>query len=513
MLVWNRHLKLLQTWTWLDWLQNLAFCGVISLAVWARWPSHPSPLLWLDEAWRAYYVSITRGPLSFLAFMRDTSEMLLASEWLQAKISWHLAGSNPFAFRIWTLFFSAASVAGVIAVMCRAGQRELALLPAVTIALALGFVYHGREFKPYAMDLSLTFWTIWACLRAVEIRRYAMLVFFLTLLAFSSLVFVFIYPAVVAFLWYRVRPFRWKILGALSFPPLLFLLIYMFFLRQQGAASTMSFWEDHYLTGLSAARGLINDYPTFVRIYLLHNWVLYTLLYFLILPLFSAIRRDGLWILLLAPFGILLLASAARLYPLLDRPCYFWYGIFVAGAALGVGYIVDGICPNRAKTIKLSVVLLALLAIPLQRAFRANLDFARAWPPETARRSMEVLAEKFAEGDQLAINDGVYFTFLFHWSAVFDEDHPLRSVELPRLDSLVSNLDDNMVRHSLANIIDPGTKGFRLWLMSGFSHRAYRLYESVLSPLGDLQVLVNEPFQTLVFVDMEKPLSQIVNQE
>jgi hypothetical protein len=490
----------------------LPVLAVLALAAYARWPEYPQSFLWLDEAWRAYAVSITQGPVSFLSYMSHNNEMLLLSEWLLGKVSWLAWGQASFGFRIWPFVFSLAAVAGIFVFVRRAGQREIALIPALIIATAWGFIYHAREFKPYALDLALTLWTLWAVLRAVEQRRLGLLVLLLSVMACSSLVFPFIFPGVLVFWWVRTRPVRFQSLLAFSVPLILFGAVYVFFLRPQNPAGTANFWAANYLTSIDQGIRLIRQYPDDLNAYSLFGWPVLTVLFFLVLPITSIRRRDGVWILFFLPVGVQVIAAALRLYPLFDRPSYYLYGLMNAGAAIALGQLIDQVLPRLpdwARRVKWNLVIAVILVAIFVGAIQRNLTQGKAWPPDTARRAMTLLAQDFRAGDRLYINGPDYYTFLFHRAACFPAGHPLLAWSVPQVTYTLSDNDAHQLREEFLRQASQDLPGQRLWFLSGYFPNTYALYQSLLQPLGTPELRVAELHQSLVTIVLQKPVSDL----
>lgn len=60
----------------------LIFC----ITLYFRWPTKPSPALWLDEAWRVVNILKVQSINDLIPYMVKGYQ-LLASEWILAKIS------------------------------------------------------------------------------------------------------------------------------------------------------------------------------------------------------------------------------------------------------------------------------------------------------------------------------------------------------------------------------------------------------------------------------------------
>ncbi len=471
-----------------------------ALAVYARWPTVPQPFLWNDEAWRAWSVASTGGLLDFIAYMSRNDEVLQLSEWVLAKASWLLFGSHPFGFRIWPLLFSLAALAGVFAFMGKVGQPELAAWPALAVAVAFTFVHHGREFKPYALDLALTLWTLWATLHAVQDQRWKPLWALLSVLALSSLVFLFIYPAVLLFCAMRARRDTLARFTGFAVPPALFLLTYLLFLKPQSPAGTSAFWAANYLTSVDSTRALAARIPDYLRGISLHGWLPLALPYLLLLPALTLRRTNGLALLLLTPLAVQILAAVFRIYPLFDRPSYYLYGIMTVGAAVAAGEVMDRIArtPRRARLAKIAVVLLALLVPSLDGSLKRHLGAAHTWPPDTGRLAMQILRNEFRAGDQLVLNKTSYYTFLFHRPSVFPEGHPLHDWTPPAR----RDLPDDPDRAAIEQTVHDRARTFpatpRLWFMNAFFPDTHQHYVAALTPYGTPIARVSQTYQSLV---------------
>ncbi len=492
-----------------DWA---GLAAIILLAIFARWPSHPHPYLWLDEAWRAYSVATTDGPFSFLAYMRQNSEVLLASEWVLGKISWHLFAHHPFGFRVWPLIFSLVSIMGAWAFTRKSGQIRLALGPALLIAASFGFVYHSREFKPYALDLALAMWLLWATLDALEKRRYRLLISLLTMTAASSLSFLFLFPAVTVFLLIRTHPDSPLRLWPLVIPLLTFIFIYLGFLQPQSPGGTTAFWHANYLTSVADAMSLARRYPAYLNAYTFSGWMVISVLYFVALPVVSLRRRDGLWLLLLTPFFIQVVAAMLRIYPFLDRPSYYLYGIMIVGAAIALGGLVDlatASKPALAPRIKTALCILLLGWVVGAGTLQRDLAAARVWPPDTGRAAMKIMAHEFSAEDSFYVSSGAYFTFLFHRNGIFPVGHPLRTWVLPKRREILTDNDPQRLLADLHRLAGHESEGQRIWFLSGYFPDTADRYVRVLKPVGHAEIKVAQLHQALITIRLNKPMADL----
>ncbi len=492
--------------------------GVVALllGLYARWPDLPHPFLWLDEAWRAWSVSSTAGLPSFLEYMKTNSEVLLFSEWVLGKLSLILFGGGAFAFRIWPLLFGILSATGAFILLRRLGHLSLAPAAALIIAVSWGFSYHSREFKPYALDLTLALWSMWAMVNAIRGKRFWLFLLLLSLMAVSSVTFVFMFPAIFFCYGITKKPRRLARMWPFLIPVALFIVTYLFFLRPQDPEGTTAFWAANYITNKQEAISLIKRYPEYLDAWSIIGWKPVTILFLVVLPVVSIIRKDSLALVFLLPFIFQIAAASLRLYPFLDRPSYYLYGLMHCGAIYAVGQLVNLLLrdiPSKVARVEAIVCLALFLFVGFSGHLRHNIAMGRQWPADQGHAAMEVLAQEFQPGDHIFINGYAYFTFLYHRDRVFPPNHPLRTMTMDRQRTPIADSDIQKLRSGIqarAKSINPGDI---VWFYSAYQPSAFQYYEALFATTGEMTFKLRTPFQTLLKLKVNDSLENILNDD
>ena len=215
---------------------TVSLCLILLLAFYARFPAIPVPYLWHDEAWRADLIVAAPSPQAAVTYAAHERLFIQFSEWVFGWCGLFLLGQTTMAFRIWPLLFAMFGLIGIYLLVATISSRYAALLATLFIGIGAGFVQHAREFKPYALDLALTVWTLYAVASVSREQRKNTKIFLAILLhlfALFSLVFVFIFPAVLVAR-FRSLKFRWgRDLVFLFSSFSVFVVMYFCFLKPQ----------------------------------------------------------------------------------------------------------------------------------------------------------------------------------------------------------------------------------------------------------------------------------------
>ena len=338
-------------------METLLLILIFLLGLYARFPDFPQPYLWLDEAWRALAITSCNSPQSLIEYMSQDSQVLLLSEWVTGKIALFLIPDKSLALRIIPLLFSSVCFISIFQFSKAISKSSFALLPVLLISGGYSFVFHTREFKPYIIDL--TFTCMAYCLtvflaqeyharlehkntdRQINKHLFPALTIILVIFAFSSLISIFIFPALLLFLLFKKLP-RKKlfILSVSSFLP--FLINYLIFLYPQSPGGTQDFWSSYYLhTNLDNFNFFVQTWIQFISQYTAMPWKIVTLSFFIILPCFSIYKKDGIFLLFLVPFFMQCIFSYLKLYPLFERPSYYLYGLAVISLCYSLSSIMQ----------------------------------------------------------------------------------------------------------------------------------------------------------------------------
>ena len=484
------------------WAEFAAFVAVVTLAIWVRLPGDPPALLWLDEAWRVRQ-SLEGGAYG----------VLLPSEHLFVRLGYLFFGLNAAAFRVWPIL-------GIILAMSAAARlggllfrTPLWLWVCLTYALAESFAMHTREFKPYGMDLGLTMATVAIVVSAARgdgrSLKWCMVASSLT--AAGSAIFPFVHAGTSLFLLTRRRFPMGQLAMAIVVPLAVFCIVYFGYVgREPGMASTTKFWAGLYVDSVKNLR-LVADvaWKTGDDYSLVGPLALWSCT-FVLAPIASLWRRDGLWVLLLGPFLAQLAFSALGRYPLFDRPSFYFYGL----AALAVPYCADVLVgvvkQERARTL-IAWGLLALGAVWLVVSGRAgeHWENGRRWPlrPD-ARPVFETLARDYDSSAPLFLNQGIAHTFVLHAPEFFPPGSPLLSQgrdwkEAMRNHNLTELCAQMMLR---AGNLQAGQTA---WFASAHTGYAARYYEELLRRVGKVEILVDERAACLVRVRLDAPMGKL----
>ena len=498
-----------------SWLAYAGLLCVLLVALYARFPQFPAPSLWLDEAWRAYLIIAHESWQESIAQSAREHLFLLPSEWICGKVGVWFFGKTELAFRIWPLLFALLGILGVYCFVAQVSTRRAAVLAALLIAIGPDFIRYAREFKPYALDLALSAWVLYAAVRVPSQQRtWSDWCLFLLLVAFalSSLVFGFLFPAVVAYRFRLSRPRTWFDFALLLVPLGFFAATWVFFLKPQQVAGVQQFWADYFLSGSERIPFVAREATRFLQQTFVFGWPLAVCGYVVSLPVMSLYRRDGVWLLLLTPFFIQVLAAMLGLYPLFHRPSYYLYGLVVMAFAYVVGALTlmgtTGKGPWHGR-LELGVVGVALGYLIYAGALTEGLRQARMWPTDQGHAIFARLAQEFRSGDKLLVSAATYFPLLFYQDEMVAANPALRP-QLPARRQTLSDRSPTALCQSFLKHSVHIHRGDRMWFLTSHVHNAYQHYVRVFSPLGLVKVLVKSPRQSLIMLEVQVPATQVV---
>jgi hypothetical protein len=233
----------------------------VGAALATRLPGYDSGPLWLDESWRANIVLNSNWP----SILLEKSPMASITSIGYAALNGALNAFFPSSWllRLTSLLPSIASVALFMLVVTRlTGSRMLGCGAALAAALNLTFIYHAREFKPYALELfvhlSLIYLALYCTQRLREGRSIGKVATILMLLAppLASLTAansVFILPGY--FLLLGIENFRtrkqapWPLVVSGSVCFALLVLQYIFLWAGEGHSGLTSYWSANFYPG------------------------------------------------------------------------------------------------------------------------------------------------------------------------------------------------------------------------------------------------------------------------
>lgn len=485
------------------------FGVMLIVALYVRWPQVPERYLWHDEAWRAEVIFMTASPQAAIEYAAKERLIVQLSEWLLGKVGLFLFGKTALAFRIWPLLFAMIGLVGVFFFVSSVASPSTALLATFLIGTGQGFIQHSREFKPYALDLALTAWTLYALVRVPygkQQRNDVFLCVLLHLFAFSSLVFAFVFPAVVL---ERLRRrkfssrFEWFTLIS---PPVVFLLLFVLFLRPQQLVGLHNFWQHYYANSLANLQFLALALPKFLYLFI-PGWIGAFVSFFVFFPLLAIRNRDRLGLLLLTPFFVQLIMSALGWYPMLERPSYYLYGLIVIAFALVMSAGIRWLArywPTYQDRIETGVMLALIGYLVLTGSVTQRVSQGMQWPSRQGREVFAILAQEFRPGDHLRLGYGSYFTFLFYKDLAFSSNPALLAQKPQRTGALIDRSSKSLcasLKGRSADIL----VGERVFFVSTHVGNAHKHYREVLPKIGKMSILVGELQQSLILLEVTQP--------
>ncbi len=488
----------------------LGLFGVVLIAaLYVRWPHVPERYLWLDESWRAELIFTTASPQAAIEYAAKERLIIQLPEWVLGKVGLSLFGKSALAFRIWPLLFAMIGLVGVFLFVSTVASPSAALLATFLIGCGQGFIQHSREFKPYALDFALTVWTFYALVRVPygkQKRNNVFLCVLLHLFALSSLVFTFVFPAVVLERISRRRcPSRFEWFTFIS-PPVVFLLLFVLFLSPQQLTELHNSWQHYYANSLANLQFLALALPKSLSLFI-PGWIGAFLSFFVFFPLLAIWNRDRLGLLLLTPFFVQLIMSILGRYPMFERPSYYLYGLMVIAFALvvsaGIRWLVRHWPPYQDRS-ETGVILALIGSLLLTGSVSQHASRGMQWPSRQGREVFEILAQEFRPGDHLRLGYGAYFTFLFYKDLAFSSNPALLAQKLQRNDALNDRSSADLCA-SLKERSADITVGDRVLFVSTHVGNAHKHYREVLPRIGKMSILVGELQQSLILLEVTKP--------
>ncbi|MCG8589389.1 MAG: glycosyltransferase family 39 protein [Proteobacteria bacterium] len=503
---------------------------LLAVAAWLRWPASPPAALWNDEAWRALEVVRVGTPAGLVAYAQETGFPLLLPGWILGKLGVLLFGLDEWAFRLWPLVFGVLGVWGAFRLAERLAGPGAGLVAAALVALGPGFVTHAREFKPYALDVCLTFFWLHAALAPSRRRGPPLAVTLFGLAtALGSLAFVFLYPGVLALRFFHRRERKLRHLVVLALPGVVFLAYYALVLGPQtgGARALQAFWEPFYLNSWASLQFLVREAPRALGFFSVLGWLPVAVGALGLFPFVARKRRDGWLWLFGVPVACQVAFSALGLYPLLGRGSLHLYGLLIVAACAGwaalLGWGWRRARPLGQVAMAGGSLLFGLTALATQvvrdpyplpdrplRPLPEALRVAANWPPDMGRRALETFDREYADGDGLLVGTHGFYVFHFYRQSLLRRAETYARLSAPAVYErvLVRDETSQAVCRGVQRIAEREPARERWWiLLSGKSRIA--VYESVLAPYGRLEPVLHERLQGLLRLDVERPLARL----
>lgn len=494
-------------------IHGLGLFSVTLLALVLRLPADRDRFFWGDEAWRAYFLYNTDSVADIPAMSHRISSWLQLSEYAFGKIGILLFGDLSLSLLVWPMIWGVLAVLGAYHLLTRFCGRPQALVGSLLIAIGPGFILHSREFKPYALDLALTFWALIMASgpesRPWSRRHDILLLSSLSIFAVSSLIFVFVFPPIIVYRLYQSKAIRWLDLARYSIPGWLFLGNYFLFLRAQNLSRSEGFgpFTRLQLNRVGNLSHILDAAATSIPTFIVLGWLVCLISYFFVMPAISAHRGDGVAILLLGPFIAQSILSMLGKYPMFMRPSTYLFGLMIIGLVYGF----DGLrrfLASRFRTRRHQFFFAALVfgfttfSVWATGPPWSRLMVASAHPEDPGKRSFQLLASLYKPGDKIKFGFGYEFIFLVHKEDAFKDIPKLMAIgprKLRRLHRLGDRSADQLC-NSFQTMSQDLLEGDRVWILS----RRIQPYQQVLKSLGKLELLIAERRQGLMLLSLEK---------
>ncbi len=489
---------------------HLLFAAIAGLALYARWPASPARLFWLDEGWRVAAVLETSTVAELIERMREVGGVLTFSEWWLPRLILPFTSEVQTAFRIWPLAASMVALVLAYLFLRRVASSSGALFACLLIATGPLFITESRHFKPYGVDLACTM----ACLYLATLERdrrggIGVLVGS-SLAALSSLTVVFVLPGVALFRFWRRWPRDGLEWASILVPGLLILGQYFLFLRPQGVGFLTGFWADFYLDSADHALALLGRAPKYLNRYVPYVWPVVVFSTFILVPAAAWRAQSRLWMLLLPPFALHMIASALGRYPVLERPAYYAYGLLAVSAAVGIHATAQSLkrADLRRAVEQRTFVILGLVALV---GGLLRMEGSRNSPADQGRLALETLRDEVRAGDLLVLNYGATYPARLHGKSIVPAHGELIDDALTRVDEIQPLIDRNpqVLCEGFRRIAAGMSPGTRVWIYSAHVKEAYDFYEPALGALGPVALRVADKKQSLIRLDLERDVSSL----
>ena len=495
---------------------------LVLLSALVRYPRMLNRLLWGDEAWRALVIFSGDSFTSLLEYTDSYYGFTLFTEWILGRFGIFLFGKTEIAFRLWPFLALLASIVGMYLFVRKISNSWVALLAAFFIAFSPSFIRHSTDFKPYMIDLAFTCWTLFLSVpkdnKWQRINDLSLLVV-LNIFAISSIVFVFVFPAIAVYRLFHLKKRSVFDIITVSVPIVCFVCTYFFFLSPQMTGNTAAYlnkyWGKHYLTSLSNLRFIMSETQHWLDGFFMEGSLAVLFVYFLVSPAVSLKRRDGAYILLVGPLIVHTAFSVFGKYPFLDRPSCYLYGIFIASFSYGLDGLIRymNVKTNRISVASLNVIVVALLIICL--AFLQSLpslvyEAAKAQPNESTCDPIRTLGKRFQPGDVIKLSYSYDYAFYFYRDTLLSH---LNKKVIPERDELnrFHRLGDK-TPNQLCQYLKLKKKGVqpgnRVWFLTFFPQAPF-YYPPILSQIGTVEIACWGESGSLLLLIVEKPVGHL----
>ena len=491
---------------------------VLGLALYARVPGLLADFFWLDEAHRAWNVVRSDNLADVLRLAgKESTVFLMISEWAIGRLGLLIFGQTELAFRVWPVLFSLLAVTGAFLFVRRLAGTAAAFVAAFAIAVGHDFILHSREFKPFALDLALAIWAIYVAVafRAWQRRHDILSMLLMTLYALSSISFVFVYPAVLAYRVLHRKHRAWNRLALMAVPGIVFLAVYWFWLRPQAASAAITnFWAGQTIDNAEGLRFALGAGLHYIGRYFLFGWVVAWIFYLGVAPVMSIIgRRDGVWLLLLTPLAVQIVVSALGMYPLFNRPSYYLYGIMVLAFGYGAGTLIQSV-QARGLAMLSRALAVGLVTATIGYSVYAGvipdqLRNLHRYPHAGGKKAFSRLVKHMQPGDVVSINYGAFRTFLFHREKL-ERRSPALARSAP--DAIRLGVMDRNVKKLCASFKRKNgdlPAGQRVWLLTTHVRGAAKSYRYLLRRVGKLKTLYETRRASLMLLRLDRPVAAL----
>ncbi len=492
-----------------------ALAGTIAVGAWLRAPASPAPYLWNDEAWRAQLIAAPGSLFDTLARAQVEGFWFLLTDWLFGRLGLLLFESPEWAFRFWPFVFGVAGLLAIYEFVRRIAGPGAGLCAAALVAVGPGFIYHAREFKPYALDLFAS-----ALCLAVATRNGKRagapgfgLITALHAFALSSLCFVFVYPAIVLYRFFARGDRSPGAVLALASPAVTFALYFFLFLGPQGSETSAPqlFWNQFYPTSWENLKFLAGEFRHGANLFFLFGWGVLLVATLFGVPFVARRKRDGAIWLLWVPFAMNALFAAFEQYPLFGRSGYFLYAILIAGFSYACAGILGAIPRERRAQVWIPALVLGVglalatdrrdpyaIGARLERPLPEALERARHWPPDMGREAFALARKNLAPGDRLLLSPNAYYTFLAYRNRDFAAHPELTQPPPGRTRQQMMVRDETTLRlcESAVSKRRGGPENVRYWIVTSMRYDP-SIYQDALGQAGGLEWALRAPYQGL----------------
>ncbi len=144
-----------------------------------------------------------------------------------------------------------------------------------------------------------------------------------------------------------------------------------------------------------------------------------------------------------------------------------------------------------------------ILSYLLTGAAAEGIEKGKKWPAPQARKVFSTLAEHYRPGDAVMFNYGVKYTFLIYRNRVFKKGRVSQLTHIQPA-TVIKGGSDDLTLLALCRNLQRNLKQIRqakrVWFLTTYTWKAYKHYQKVLPPLGDIEILLGDPRRGLILL-------------